>query len=79
MIPKEVIDGKIQQYKNKAMLILELHYDTDVEMTEHLYCDIMKLLTLESQPFIMRAEKLSMLQGQNLDVLLINGLLKHTS
>jgi len=44
MIPKEVIDGKIQQYKNKAMLILELHYDTDVEMTEHLYCDIMKLL-----------------------------------
>lgn len=29
----------------KPTLVLEMHYRTDVEMTEKLYCDIMKLLS----------------------------------
>lgn len=31
--------------KRKPALVLEMHYRTDTEMTEKLYCDIMKLLS----------------------------------
>ena len=31
--------------QKKPTLVLEMHYKTDVEMTEKLYCDIMKLLS----------------------------------
>lgn len=37
--------GKPILGKNKPPLCLEMHYRTDVEMTEKLYCDIMKLLS----------------------------------
>lgn len=44
-IPRVVIDKRYSLGKKRPNLCLDMHYRTDVEMTEKLYCDIMKLLS----------------------------------
>lgn len=46
-LPRQVkkLNDKVQLGSKKALLNIDLHYNTDVEMTENLYMDITKILS----------------------------------